>query len=190
MDMKKVLAAVCAAASLALAACSDAPEPAADPPPSSGSVTTSASPASPAPDPGGTGETPQTLRFTATTVDGKTFDAAALAGKPAVLWFWAAWCPRCRGDAAEIRDLQQQYAGKAGVVGVAGLGSGAAAMKDFVADYRLDGFPQLADDAGKVWQRFEVPSQHYYVILDSSGKVAHSGPLTVAQLKQKVDGLL
>lgn len=187
--MKKVLAAVCATASLALAACTDAPKTPADPM-SNNAAASSAAPASATASPSATGETPQALRFTATAVDGSTFDAAVLAGRPAVLWFWAAWCPRCRGDAAEVRDLQQQYAGRVGVVGVAGLGSGATAMKKFVADYRLDGFPQLADDAGMVWKRFKVPSQHYYVVLDSSGKVAHAGPLTVAQLKQKVDGLL
>lgn len=29
------------------------------------------------------------LGFTASTVDGASFDASTLAGKPAVLWFWA-----------------------------------------------------------------------------------------------------
>jgi thiol-disulfide isomerase/thioredoxin len=46
-----------------------------------------------------TSAVPQTLAFTAHTVGGKRFDAASLAGKPVVLWFWAAWCPRRRAAA-------------------------------------------------------------------------------------------
>lgn len=129
---------------------------------------------------------PQILRFSATTIDGQPFDGASLAGKPTVFWFWAAWCPKCKGDAAEVRDLQQLVGSRVNVVGVAGLGSGESGMKDFVADYRLTGFPQLADDDGAVWKRFEVPSQHYYVILDATGAELHRGPLTVAQLAEKL----
>jgi peroxiredoxin len=131
----------------------------------------------------------ETLKFTASTVDGQAFNAATLAGKPVVFWFWAAWCPKCKGDAANVRNLQQQLSGKAHIVGVAGLGSGTDAMRKFVADYQLGGFPQLADDAGVVWKRFEVPSQHYYIVLDSSGTMVHRGPLSTDQLGQKLAGL-
>ncbi len=191
--MKKVLVAVCAAASFGLSACADTPATDAGtvtPGPAASADPSVPAQSSPAPSSTSAGEVAQALRFTATTVDGQTFDAATLAGKPAVLWFWAAWCPRCRADAGDVRDLAQQYSDRVGVVGVAGLGSGAAAMTDFAADHRLDAFPQLADDDGKVWQRFKVPSQHYYIVLDRTGTVVHSGPLTVAKLKEKVDGLL
>jgi hypothetical protein len=32
--------------------------------------------------------------FAGTTVEGKPFSGASLAGKPTVLWFWAPWCFR------------------------------------------------------------------------------------------------
>ncbi|WP_275412615.1 redoxin domain-containing protein [Rhizocola hellebori] len=132
---------------------------------------------------------PETLRFTVSTVDGQSFDAASLAGKPVAFWFWAAWCPTCKGDAAKVRLLQQQLAGKVNVVGVAGLGSGADGMRKFVTDYQLSGFPQLADDTGTVWKKFEVPSQHYYVILDSAGAIVHRGRLSISELQQRLSGL-
>jgi peroxiredoxin len=186
--MRSFLLAGLAVCALALAACAPAQtsEPTQTPVPTSAAPTPTGELA---PSPSASAVVPQALRFTATTVNGKTFDGASLVGQPTVFWFWAAWCPKCRGDAAQIRDLQQQQAGKVNIVGVAGMGSGAAAMKNFVSDYHLDGFPQLADDAGAVWQRFSVPSQHYYVILDSSGQVVHTGPLTVSQLKQKISEL-
>lgn len=132
---------------------------------------------------------PQTLGFTARTIDGKPFAGSSLAGKPAVLWFWAAWCTRCRGVADEVAALQRENAARINLIGVAGLGSGDEAMRRFARDTGIDGFPNLADDGGEVWRRFDVTSQEHYVLLDSAGKVVHSGPLSQADLRQRVAGL-
>ncbi len=116
-------------------------------------------------------QAPQALQFTATTVDGKPFDAKTLAGKPTVLWFWAPWCPKCKAQAAETAKVAAGYAGKANVVGVAGLDKNAA-MKDFVADTGTSAFPHLSDEQGEVWKRFKVTEQSRYVILDKDGKTS------------------
>ncbi len=174
---------------LALSACGSSedtsanaePTPAPTTAPASAPATTAASPtAEPAP------EVPQTLDFTARTIDGDTFTGASLAGKPTVLWFWAAWCPKCRGSAKSVAAVQQDNADRVNVVGVAGLGSGDDAMRRFAQDTGIEGFPQLADDAGEVWQRFEVVSQQYYVLLDSAGKVVHKGSLSETDLRERV----
>jgi hypothetical protein len=74
-------------------------------------------------------------------------------------------------------------------VGVAGLGSGAAAMKRFVSDHGLAAFPHLADDEGVVWRRFGVTEQEFFVILDATGKAIHKGPLSDDELRQRVSSL-
>jgi thiol-disulfide isomerase/thioredoxin len=132
---------------------------------------------------------PETLRFTATTVAGKPFDAATLAGRPVVFWFWAAWCPRCRGAGPDVGAVGREFAGRVNVVGVAGLGSGAAQMRAFVTDAGVDGLVHLADDEGAVWRHFGVTEQEYYVMLDASGTVAHEGPLDSGRLRARVDEL-
>jgi peroxiredoxin len=132
---------------------------------------------------------PQTLRFTATTLDGKPFDAATLAGKPVVLWFWAAWCPKCRAKAADVTAAAREHGGAVHVVGVAGLGSGQAAMRKFATDTGIDAFSNLADDKGEVWRRFDVTSQEYFVILDRDGKVVHRGGLSGDDLLARVAAL-
>ncbi|MBT2430488.1 redoxin domain-containing protein [Streptomyces sp. ISL-112] len=132
---------------------------------------------------------PGALRFTATTVDGKPFDAKTLVGKPTVLWFWAPWCPKCKAQATETAKVAADYAGKANVVGVAGLDKNAA-MKDFVADTGTSGFPHLSDEKGDIWKRFEVTEQSRYVILDKDGKTVYEGVLPGGQgLAEKVSGL-
>lgn len=129
---------------------------------------------------------PRTLDFTARTIDGGSFAGATLAGNPAVLWFWAAWCTRCRGVADSVAAVQRDNAGRVNLVGVAGLGSGDEAMRRFARDTGVEGFPHLADDDGVVWRRFGVTSQEHYVLLDSAGKVVHTGPLSQADLRRRV----
>ncbi|MCW6004268.1 redoxin domain-containing protein [Micromonospora sp. CPCC 205371] len=132
-----------------------------------------------------TGAVPQTLTFTARTVDGTQFDAASLAGKPVVLWFWAAWCPRCRrrrGRPTRITPTGSMWSG------VAGLNSGQDAMREFVADRGIGGFVNLADDEGRIWRRCGVTTQEHY-LLDSSGTVVHKGPLSSDALRDRVTAL-
>lgn len=119
---------------------------------------------------------PDILKFTATTVDGKAFDGANLAAKPVVLWFWAPWCPKCRAQADATAKVAGDYQGKVNVVGVAGLDK-TGAMRDFVTDHKLDGFPHLADEAGTVWKRFGITEQSMYVVLDAQGNKSFSGTL-------------
>lgn len=133
---------------------------------------------------------PETLAFTAATIDGDEFDGAQVAGAPVAFWFWAAWCSRCAAAAGDLREIQAAYAGQVEVVGVAGLGSGADGMRTFVAQHQLDDFPHLADDTGEVWQRFEVTTQEYFVILDAAGSVVYEGKLTADALRDRLDGLV
>ncbi|MCP3785124.1 redoxin domain-containing protein [Micromonospora sp. A3M-1-15] len=180
--------AVLAAAILALAACGGAGKPPNSATAASSTAakptTTTAPGAMPS---GGTATAlPETISFNARTIDGGTFAGSSLAGKPAVLWFWAAWCTRCRAVADEVAVVQRDNAGRVNLVGVGGLGSGDEAMRRFARETGIDGFPNLADDDGQVWRRFKVTSQEHYVLLDSAGTVVHSGPLSQAELRKRV----
>ncbi len=70
------------------------------------------------------------LDFTATTLEGDSFDGKQLRGKPAVLWFWAPWCPTCRAQAPAVSRLALKYADQVSVVAVGGL-SDTAAIREF-----------------------------------------------------------
>ncbi|MFY1653017.1 redoxin domain-containing protein [Solwaraspora sp. WMMB762] len=127
--------------------------------------------------------------FTADTLAGDTFDGRSLAGKPAVLWFWAPWCPTCLGQAARVNSLAADYADTASVVGVAGL-DGVPAMHDFVELAELSGFPQLADEQGAVWRHFEITAQSTFVVLDADGEVVDKGHVDVDALPGMLDRLI
>jgi thiol-disulfide isomerase/thioredoxin len=181
---------VVALAALGVAGCGGpAPnqEPAGTGPQSSASTGSAQVPSRPPGNPTPTvGQVPAALQFTASTVDGKPFDGACLAGRPVVFWFWAAWCPRCRSAGPGIGAVGREYAGRVEIVGVAGLGSGTAQMRSFIQAAQVDGLIHLADDRGAVWQHFAVTAQEYYVIVDASGQVTHRGALSSEQLRSRV----
>jgi thiol-disulfide isomerase/thioredoxin len=134
---------------------------------------------------GGAVTVPASLRFTATTLDGKAFDGASLAGHPVVLWFWAPWCATCAGEAATVSDLATEYKGKVDIVGVAGMGE-EKEMHSFVSDLDVGGITHLSDNAGVVWKRFGVTQQSVYVLLDRNGKVVTRGWLDSQQFTAQV----
>ena len=114
---------------------------------------------------------PATLRFRGTKVDGGDFDGATLAGKPVLLWFWAPWCPVCRGQIDQVQRIARKNEGKVNVVGVGSL-DGAKAISGFAAD--APGMTHLSDESGAVWRHFEVVQQSSFVLLDAKGAKVYS----------------
>ncbi|BBY96368.1 hypothetical protein MGALJ_60370 (plasmid) [Mycobacterium gallinarum] len=113
---------------------------------------------------------PEQLQFSATTVDGAPFDGASLAGKDAVLWFWAPWCGECRREAPHVAAVESATKGRVAFVGVAGLGP-VTDMQSFVETYDVGAFPHIADADGAVWKRFGVIQQPAYAFIDDSGEI-------------------
>jgi thiol-disulfide isomerase/thioredoxin len=134
-------------------------------PASSGDDATTGTPTDAAPAP----TVPERLRFTANTVDGKDFSGESLAGRPAVLWFWAPWCPKCNAEAPTIAEAART-AGNVAFVGVAAQDE-LSAMREFVQKHDLGSFPHLADTDAAVWQRFGVTYQPAYAFVSSDGTI-------------------
>ncbi|GGL98600.1 MULTISPECIES: TlpA family protein disulfide reductase [Micromonospora] len=142
-------------------------------PPGAGAVPSSIPPA------------PETLRFTGRTLDGKPFSAAALAGRPVVLWFWAPWCATCASQAWTVAEVAPVYRDTVPIIGVAGLGE-QQAIRDFVTEFELAQMPTLDDREGAVWRRFEVVEQSTFVIIDRDGRIVHQGFLDGEALTRRL----
>lgn len=137
-------------------------------------------------------QVPRQLQFTTTTVDGKAFKGSSLAGKDAVLWFWAPWCTVCRGEAPTVAKTAEKWSGKVIFVGVPGRGeaSDMSDMKKFVSDTGLGGMQQAVDTDGSLWARFGVPAQPAAAFVNQDGKIKVTlGPLTDAQFDDELKRL-
>ncbi|TDE00709.1 redoxin domain-containing protein [Jiangella asiatica] len=136
-------------------------------------------------------EVPEELDFTAPTIDGGTFDGASLAGRPAVLWFWAPWCPVCQREASLIAELADRYAGRVEFVGVAGLSGDLGAMESFVADGGVGGIAHIDDRDGEVYTRFGVTQQYDFGFVSADGTVeVVRGPLEHDEIAAEVERLV
>ncbi|ONH26623.1 hypothetical protein BL253_24275 [Pseudofrankia asymbiotica] len=136
------------------------------------------------------GSVPAQLRFDAATVDGGRISGASLAGRPAVLWFWAPWCPICHGEAPDIARAQKKFGDKVQFVGVAGLGT-VPEMRKFVADTGLGAFPHAVDDNGRLWSSFGVDEQPALAFVTADGEVRTlQGLLSEAELNMYTEQLV
>jgi thiol-disulfide isomerase/thioredoxin len=170
--MRRLVLALVAPLAISLAACGGEATTAVD---AQGSSSAPDSPDSPADSPAtdGAGQpdatVPELLDFTSTTVAGQAFEGASLAGRPVVLWFWAPWCPTCRGQIPQVEELATAYGDEVSVVGIGSLDS-AEAIAEFAGD--VEGITHLEDVDGVLWQRFGVTEQSSFVVLDADGEVA------------------
>jgi thiol-disulfide isomerase/thioredoxin len=161
-----------------------APGAAGAPPPGTDPAAPDAVPAGP----GSAAPVPATLAFSGKTIDGKTYDAGSLAGRPVVLWFWAPWCASCLGQGPIVAEVATKFRGRVGFLGIAGLGENAA-MRTFVGEAEVGSVPHLDDRAGAVWRQYGITQQSTYVLLDAGGKVLHKGWLDYDQFNERVAAL-
>jgi thiol-disulfide isomerase/thioredoxin len=106
------------------------------------------------------------LNFTGTTLSGTPFKGASLQGKPAVLWFWAPWCPFCNAEAPGVSQVAAANP-KVTFVGIAAKAD-VGQMLNFVSKYDLN-FTNLNDADASLWARYGVPWQPAYVFYRADG---------------------
>ncbi|SFP39978.1 Thiol-disulfide isomerase or thioredoxin [Amycolatopsis arida] len=132
---------------------------------------------------------PERLRFTGTTLDGTQFTGESLAGKAAVLWFWAPWCPKCAAEAPTVAEAARDTAGRVSFVGIAAQDE-VPAMRDFVGRHGVGDFPHVADEEGAIWQRFGVTYQPAYAFVRPDGTVdVVKQQLSARELTERVNDL-
>jgi peroxiredoxin len=112
---------------------------------------------------------PASLQFTAPLVGGGELDAATLAGKPTLFWFWAPTWSSCNREAPSVEAAAKKFAGEVNFVGVAWTGDDDD-FQGFIDKHSLT-FPQISDNAGVVFNRFDVAFQPAMSIVKADGSI-------------------
>jgi thiol-disulfide isomerase/thioredoxin len=109
--------------------------------------------------------------FSALSLDGKAVTLQDLAGKPAVLVFWASWCGPCRQEMPHVNELVRAYGDQIRVMGI-NLGE----APDVVAGVAgaMD-YPVLLDERSTIAGRYAVRTIPLVVVLDAAGRIRYRG---------------
>ncbi|OGN76038.1 MAG: hypothetical protein A2X24_00650 [Chloroflexi bacterium GWB2_54_36] len=115
--------------------------------------------------------------FLLNDLTGEAHSPVSLAGKPAVINFWATWCKPCEIE----MPLLQAVSGKYPKIAVIGINSGEAeeVIQPFVAKYDIT-FPVWLDTESKVTDRLKIIGLPTTYFIDALGviRAVHLGQLT------------
>jgi cytochrome c biogenesis protein CcmG/thiol:disulfide interchange protein DsbE len=140
--------------------------------------------------PAGAGDPAPAL--TGTTLDGATFDLAALRGRPVIVNFWASWCVPCREEFPLFVDAARVRAGDGlEIVGVEWRNDDDSAAREFAASHGAT-WPTVTDPDGSratAWQAV-APPQTYFIGRDGVIRSRQIGALTQAEFDRQLAAIL
>jgi len=129
-----------------------------------------------------------------TDFEGKPFNQAALAGKPAVVFYWASWGGNAAADLKELADLAKANDGKLNIVTVC-LDDDATKSKAVEA-LQAAGLPGMhlhaagGLDASPLAQAYGIQMIPHLFLVDKGGKVSNRNAQTGPGLKDEVEKLV
>ena len=110
------------------------------------------------------------------TLDGEPVQLASLFGEePAIIEFWATWCPLCRALEPQFAELAIVHRDQLQVIRVGVRDNQTAErQKEYVSRRGLTSL-HLFDRDGAATRAFMVPHTSYVVVIDASGEVVYTG---------------
>lgn len=127
--------------------------------------------------------------FQLARMDGSKLSLGDLRGQPAVLVFWAAWCPFCKEEAPHVNKLTSEYEARGvRVFGINVHDSQARTewgIKDFGIHYSV-----VRDADGDTASNYNVEGIPTVMFLDRKGIVRYVGNHIAADYAARLDALL
>lgn len=117
--------------------------------------------------------------FNISSVKGKPVSSAILAGKPAMINFWATWCAPCIKELPELERVQNLYRDRGLSVILVNLQEKAEVVKKHMEDHGYT-MTSLLDEKGETAEKYQVFGLPTTFFVDKAGMIrkTHMGELT------------
>jgi thiol-disulfide isomerase/thioredoxin len=110
------------------------------------------------------------------SLDGKPVDLSSVVGAgPALLEFWATWCPNCKQLEPTLAAAESKYAGRVRFVTVAvAINESIEHVQKHVAAHKMPA-TVVYDADGNAASAYDAPATSYVVVIDRAGRVVYTG---------------
>ena len=124
------------------------------------------------------------------TNKGNTFDLSKT-DKPALINFWATWCPPCRAEMPGLQNLYEEYGNKIDFVMV-DLGESKEAVEDFLVENEIYTFPIAYDIDNTYGFKFNITGIPTTYIIGKDKKIKNLivGMRTDKQYKEFIEKVI
>ncbi len=94
---------------------------------------------------------------------------------PALIEFWATWCPYCQKLEPRMKAAYRLYGGRVRFYAVAvNVNESPTRVQRYTASHALP-YSVLYDASGEATRAYDVPATSFVVVTDAAGRVAYTG---------------
>lgn len=111
-------------------------------------------------------------------------------GRPALLEFWATWCPLCEALQPQLDRIQAEYGDRLAIVAVGvAVNQNPRRIKRHLERHD-PGYPYVYDARGEAVRAYKAATTSIVVLLDAQGQVAYTGVGADQDLEAAVRALM
>jgi len=130
--------------------------------------------------------------WTTMTPDGREMSSLEFGGKVVLLNFWATWCPPCREEIPDLKQIQQEFANRGFTVVGLSVDREARKVQNFLEGTPLN-YP-VGIVGPSISQAYGVSSIPATFLIDQSGKVVFQtvgySPSEMNRIRDRINELL
>ena len=115
------------------------------------------------------GENPKAPDFTLQDLNGKSFSLKDFKGKNVLLYFTTTWCPYCKKEVPELKEMHKKYKGKLEMLAI-DMNESKAKVSSYIQKYQIP-YTTLLDSEGKVAVDYSIRGVPTKVLVGKDGKV-------------------
>ncbi len=106
---------------------------------------------------------------------GKPVPLDAIGRTPALIEFWATWCPYCQKLEPRMKAVYQKYGRRVRIYAVAvNVNESPTRVSRYTSSHALP-YTILYDASGEATRAYDVPATSFVVVTDAGGRVAYTG---------------